>query len=401
MKKIYLLAIATLIGPAYISAQATYEAPDPDALERIYVERYYISDEADACDEDGGSLPVGSVTYRVYADLKPGYELQTIYGNAHPLRISTTTEFFNNEDRGETNGGSFDIGQVNDNTVVLDSYLSMGYAAEGYYAVPKHMDSDGSIIGGALNDGGSCNAAEGLISNDDELACEPVTMFDGLTTREPQEMITVGLANDGAAVANTLHMFDDQNSADDFFVDNGGWAVLGGTQGIDDENMILIGQFTTDGVFTFELNMRIGIPEELQCDSVICPTAIDYFAQILDEDTVGQPQYIIDTRIEKATLTFDSSVDELTCFTSLTEQQLDAALEVFPNPATDVLNLRLPDSFGERLQVILYDAQGRSLERSTIVNGRSELDLGAYPQGLYIIEVLGDVVSTSRRIIKE
>ena len=33
----------------------------------------------------------------------PGYRFQTLYGNSdHPLKISTTTSFFNNEDRGAT-----------------------------------------------------------------------------------------------------------------------------------------------------------------------------------------------------------------------------------------------------------------------------------------------------------
>ncbi|MFM7900967.1 MAG: hypothetical protein ACKPAD_03180 [Bacteroidota bacterium] len=71
-------------------------------LEGIVVEKYYISNANDASvNSTGGVLPVGSVTYRVFADLAPGYQFQAVYGDAnHELRLETTTLFFNNEDRG-------------------------------------------------------------------------------------------------------------------------------------------------------------------------------------------------------------------------------------------------------------------------------------------------------------
>ena len=67
-------------------------------LENIIVEKYYVSNAADATGSIG-TLPAGSVTYRVYVDMLPGYEFQAAYGiNTHVLKISTTTSFFNNQD---------------------------------------------------------------------------------------------------------------------------------------------------------------------------------------------------------------------------------------------------------------------------------------------------------------
>jgi neutral trehalase len=58
MKKI-LLVLG--IGVASFAAVAQQQ----NGLERIIVEKYYISDENDQqCDE--GELPAGSVTYRIY-----------------------------------------------------------------------------------------------------------------------------------------------------------------------------------------------------------------------------------------------------------------------------------------------------------------------------------------------
>ena len=46
----------------------------PAGLDSIIVEKYYISDLNDkSVDATGGVLPVGSVTYRIYVDMKPGY----------------------------------------------------------------------------------------------------------------------------------------------------------------------------------------------------------------------------------------------------------------------------------------------------------------------------------------
>ncbi|MFM7079386.1 MAG: hypothetical protein ACKOYC_06305, partial [Bacteroidota bacterium] len=58
-------------------------------LEGIVVEKYYISNANDqSVNSLGGVLPVGSVTYRVYADLAASYQFQAVYGDAnHELRL--------------------------------------------------------------------------------------------------------------------------------------------------------------------------------------------------------------------------------------------------------------------------------------------------------------------------
>lgn len=41
-------------------------------LQKVIVEKYYISDANDATDTLGGGLSAGSTTYRIYVDLVPG-----------------------------------------------------------------------------------------------------------------------------------------------------------------------------------------------------------------------------------------------------------------------------------------------------------------------------------------
>ena len=86
MKRIYLIALMLITG-LVVKAQ--------NGLENVVVETYYISDANDTnANLDGGILPIGSVTYRIYADMLPGYKFQAAYGvPGHDLKIATTTLF--------------------------------------------------------------------------------------------------------------------------------------------------------------------------------------------------------------------------------------------------------------------------------------------------------------------
>ena len=129
-------------------------------IENIIVEKYYISDSNDAMDTTGGALEVGSVTYRIYADLMPGTRLRKIYGDAnHAFKISSTEIFFNNKADGQSFGKDFSKNRLEENTVALDTWLTIGQiarvASKTYFGVLKINDDDGSFIGGLNNDGGS------------------------------------------------------------------------------------------------------------------------------------------------------------------------------------------------------------------------------------------------------
>ncbi|HNR19546.1 MAG TPA: hypothetical protein PKN75_07750 [Bacteroidia bacterium] len=86
------------ILPAIALLFSAYPTVAQNGLENLIVEKYYISEPNDTnANIDGGVLPLGSVTYRLYADMLPGYRFQAVYGvPGHEMRIET----FNNEDRG-------------------------------------------------------------------------------------------------------------------------------------------------------------------------------------------------------------------------------------------------------------------------------------------------------------
>src|ERR1035437_321840 len=152
-----LFFLSTLFVGISLNAQST------KGLEKVIVEKYYVSNAADA-NASAGKLPVGSVTWRVYVDMLPGYKFLTAFGDTkHSLSISTTTTFFNNEDRGSITPG-FTKTNAKNNTVMLDSWLTAGAACAGNFGVLK-SDDDG--VATIVN-------ADGVLQNADPSAGIPL-----------------------------------------------------------------------------------------------------------------------------------------------------------------------------------------------------------------------------------
>jgi hypothetical protein len=166
-----------------------------NGLENVIVEKYYVSDANDTMvNADGGVLPIGSVTYRIWADMLPGYKFQAVYGVPdHEMKIQTSTLFFNNEDRGATSP-TYNKTQAANNTVMLDSWLSAGAACSGQIGVMK-SDDDGAAT--VMN-------ADGVLMNADTSAGIPVSTEDGMITGTPEPVTIVGINTE-------IAMFDNVN----------------------------------------------------------------------------------------------------------------------------------------------------------------------------------------------
>jgi len=213
-------------------------------LEEVFVERYYVTNNNDAADPDAGSLAPNTVVYRIYIDMAPGYVLETVFGSPNnPLTIETTTEFFNNEDRGGLTGNDLGANFLDNGTVLLDSYVAMGAAGEGQWGVLKTADTNGAI-----------QNSDGRIQNQSGIAGVPPRVQDGLVPGNPPS-VTFVPSN------SIVSQLDDVNDGPAVVINDGAWAVLGGTSGPDTDNRVLIAQIATDGDLTFELNVRLGAPD--------------------------------------------------------------------------------------------------------------------------------------------
>ena len=232
-------------------------------LEGVIVEKYYVSDENDATDVFGGGVPVGTVTYRVYVDLLPGTVLKRIYGSpTRVFEISSTESFFNHATDGQTLAKDFIRARYLEGTVALDTWLTIGQTTRLQggivnFGILKDLDTDGSFIGGANNDGGSLEIASGLLINQDPTAGIPLTTADGMLalSTAPTDWFTNGLTD--FVTGEDTTMFGSLNirnfyRSNQFEVSNSG--VVGSEES---EYQILIAQLSTKGELSFILNLEV------------------------------------------------------------------------------------------------------------------------------------------------
>jgi hypothetical protein len=231
-KKIIFLMAAGLISlgmKAQSAARKSLTEEDKQALENVIVERYYEASESDLKDTVGGKLPKGAVTYRIYVDLKPGYHLQAVFGiPRHEFIIKTTTAFFNNEFGGAQCGDEILDGRISNNSVALDSWLTIGAATKSRFGVLKTEDPDSSIIVGKKE----LEKTDGLMKGG-----------------QVQKLLYYNL---------DLNFFKEGRSGSEFRSDNGSWAIVGGGKGPTKENRVQIAQLTTNGKLSYELNLQVG-----------------------------------------------------------------------------------------------------------------------------------------------
>lgn len=274
--KLYILLCFAVLALSCVHAQT--------GLQQIIIEKYYISNAADSISANSdlsaagyptGTLPVGSVTYRIFADLAPNWGVQVVYGvNAHPLRLQTTTQFFNHPN-GNTTAGPFatsSVGILSSGTTLLDSYLTSGGVTPQRFGVLKTEDNSAAVPSG----GGANYISSGspTLSNNDPNTAPALTAFDGIYRVTTPAII--GMTMLGDAANSLLNLFTDGSSVGNSFVStNCTWGVLGQQTGPfpSGTNRVLLGQFTTNGVFTYELNLQLRNSLNFQVENYVSSNA--------------------------------------------------------------------------------------------------------------------------------
>lgn len=247
----YLFAICLLFRGVSALAQA--------GLQGIFIEPYYVTSEDDTKGfNSSGLLEVGSVTYRIYVDLEPGYRFQAAYGSPdHPLMIESDHVFFNHNHSGNTYPNIIPERDLARDIVLLDSWVTAGAATENHLGIPRKFDfiAQDSFL----------RFKEGFLKNTYKESTEdlsPLTMkladCDGLTRTEFMPMTTIyNIDSLGWALSSV-------SRAKRLLVENGAWACMGkGSVGADSSsgNHVLIAQITTAGRLSYKLNIMIGTPD--------------------------------------------------------------------------------------------------------------------------------------------
>lgn len=356
MKTILTLLALTCI---VVSAQAQ------QGLENIFIEKYYVSDSSDSKVETGGYLPPNSTTYRIWVDIKPGYSLQAVYGvDTHPLSIGTSTYFFNNDFAGGIYANEIEPKLLSNNTVMLDSWISVGAGSDGHTAVLKSKDVEFNTIKNMDSILQSTNPQAGL----------PIKRVDGLKAATPQRVVTVfGLDS------TSLSMFGHTNSlkqGEEFKTENGSWASFGGAFGPDTSNLVLIAQLTTNGQLSFELNMQLGTSlggtenyvarnpnaAEFQIPSLIYPPLKNLMPEISLSMMPTKKELKIDDNISISANAFDQdgSIRKVSFYVNEVK-----IAEKFSAPYT--MNWKAIKEGEMKILAIVYDDKGATKTSQTIL----------------------------------
>lgn len=408
-------------------------------VENLIVETYYVADSNDAKDTTGGGIQQDAVTYRIYVDLAEDLSLKTIFGNNfQPLIIQSTSKFFNNADRGELFGQEIRKSRLDENTVALDTWLTLGFATGTEMGVLKVNDTDGSIVGGENNDGGSAEIEGGLLVNADPEMGIPLTTADGLMANNGQN------TNYFALGISDTSIFGDTTKTI-FYSENATYVSNEGIKGLDSENIILLAQLTTSGEISFNLNLEVADisgksikyvsrNENLKTDEFFSPLLsypppagctdpwfVEFNPAAVEDDGSCQDSIVLGC-MDMTACNYDPeanfNIQELCCYGPQNCDNRDISIvcpdykksgslefDLYPNPAGTFLNLSLSSQSEEDAVVYIFDSFGTQWIQKNLGNIRftydHQIDLNSLKPGMYMIRVFTSEGSASRLFIKE
>jgi hypothetical protein len=226
-------------------------------LEGIVVERYYQTDASDGANASTNgainALTTGTVVYRVYVDMAAGYKFSQLYGTStHDFKLNTTTNFYNDPNYGvATEPNTISLTNAKKHTALIDSWFTLGGVCVGKSGVLKTEDTDGSIGNTQSildNNPGACYGSPINGANSQDGLVASTTLTAASTSANTFQML--GITSSQLALL-------DQGSGNSFLSNGGSISALGGIKGTNASNMVLVGQFTTSGVLSFELNVQL------------------------------------------------------------------------------------------------------------------------------------------------
>ncbi len=362
-----------ILGLAVLGIMSISNSSAQNGLEGVVVEKYYVSDAADSTDaSDNGAvypLNVGSVTYRVYANLLPGYKVIQMYGSpTHPLNISTTTSFYNDPNYGVSVYSGTSVNNTKKNTMLIDSYLTIGSVANGLVGVLKEEDTDGTI-----------GNNQGILANNDISAGAPITGASGQDGLMPGTTNSLNLLG----ITDELALFD-QTPGSVFEVSNATIAALGGVEGATASNHVLLGQFTTDGTFSFKLNLQLSTPTAGGSEIYVAenPTG----DELLDSTLIYTSESIVDTT--------DTTTNAVQNLSKLIE------FRIYPNPAAQEINILSAQNAGTAILLEVLDVVGNVVISEKMDNRIQKIAVQDLPAGVYVVRMKQGNEIRSQRFVK-
>lgn len=84
------------------------------------------------------------------------------------------------------------------------------------------------------------------------------------------------------------------------------------------------------------------------------------------------------------------------------ENEFLSEINMWPNPANDVLNVSFSNVIGNELNAVIYDIQGRKVAQKDLILGtQNTIDISAFQAGIYIVEFSNGVQKSTKKLLKK
>jgi hypothetical protein len=286
----------------------------------------------------------------VYANLLPGYKVIQMFGSAqHTLNVHTSTAFYNDPNYGFKVYQGTSVNNTKKNTTLIDSYMTIGGVANGLCGVLKTEDTDGTI-----------GNNQGILANNDATAGLMITGIDGVDGLMPGAPILPNVLG----ITNELDIFD-QTVGNDFTTNGAAIAALGGMEGVTPSNHVLLGQFTTDGIFSFHLNLQLSTPVAGE-------------SQIFVADSALTGEFVDSTLVYTSLPSI--GVEEIAVISNV-------EFSVYPNPCENQLTLIQSNNQVDRVSLKVLDVTGRVVMTDVYWSAKHTIDTANLPNGFYTVQL--------------
>jgi len=86
---------------------------------------------------------------------------------------------------------------------------------------------------------------------------------------------------------------------------------------------------------------------------------------------------------------------------SLPDQKNEAVINIYPNPAINILNIEYHGSLGDNSKLVITDLFGKTVFTSEFkITGKNELNISHLPNGIYNLTLQTNTDFISKKIIK-
>jgi hypothetical protein len=320
---------------------------------------------------------------------------------------------------------------------------------KAHTGVLKKDDPDGSLIGGTHNGGGTAGITGGILINADTAAGIPIDTADGMVPRTGTYTTWIhnGLVDPITTVDTTV--FGSTNVGKQFYST---YAYLQQNSGANGDslfgNKVLVAQLTTKGTISFELNLEVvdsngvstnfvpsnnNLPTtgdtlvngvlKYPPDPPVCgckdPNYLEYNANYVCSNQDSCIHKIIFGCMDTLACNYDPNANyhiaSLCCYPGKCNDRDitlvcpsisgDGGLQLFPNPATEQINLQFSSGVNNATSYFIYDAFGTvryskdlGMRSGSITENINITDL--YP-GIYMIKVVIGNLTESKTFMKQ